>query len=116
MDFVEKEAWVDGVVNLTAPEAPTNAATMSAFREWGSMPVGLPASRWMLALGASLLGTEMELVTKSRWVEPRRLRELGFKWRWPELRGALGDLKQRPGIDGFFAVPGRRAVGVRGWV
>ena len=41
------------------------------------------AARWMLEIGARVMKTETELVVKSRWADPRRLREEGFRWRWP---------------------------------
>ena len=115
IDWLENQPLVDGVINVTAPECPTNREWMQGFREAVAMPLGLPAARWMLEIGAKFMGTETELVTKSRWVEPLRLRELGFRWRWPEFRAALSDLRNRPGLDGFFAVPARRSLGARAW-
>jgi uncharacterized protein len=115
VDFIAADPLLDGVWNLTAPEAPTNHELMKAYRELQGAPFGLPASRWMLELGARLLGTETELVLKSRWADPRRLREAGFRWRWPRVADALADLERRHGLDGFFYQPDRRSVGVRIW-
>ena len=101
-DFGRGIAWLaahddlQGVVNLTAPKAPTNRELMKEFRSRAGLPVGLPASRWMLELGAALLGSETELILKSRWVIPRRLQEHGFRFHWPEIGAALGDLAARP--------------------
>ncbi|MNC92340.1 hypothetical protein D3C83_87440 [compost metagenome] len=50
-------------------------------------PIGLPASGWMIALGAVVLRTEPELVLKSRRVVPGRLLADGFRFvhpEWPE--------------------------------
>src|SRR5262249_55617678 len=59
---------IDGGVNIAAPEPVPNAAFMRGLREaWGT-PIGLPATRWMLELGALVLRTETELVLKSRRV------------------------------------------------
>jgi hypothetical protein len=113
--WLEDQPLVDGVINLTAPDSPTNAEWLRAFRETVAMPLGLPASRWMLELGARFLGTEAELVTKSRWAAPERLADLGFNWRWPSISPALVDLESREGLDEFFSVPSRRAVGARAW-
>jgi hypothetical protein len=88
---------------------------MQAFREQQGAPVGLPAARWMLEIGARLMKTETELVLKSRWADPRRLREEGFRWRWPQLANALADLEGRHGLEGFFYQPDRRSAGVRVW-
>jgi uncharacterized protein (TIGR01777 family) len=114
--FVIEDPMLDGVLNLTAPEHPTNRAWMRHFREWVGMPIGLPASRWMLALGARLLGTEPELVLKSRWVESLRLRDAGFRWRWSLAAEALADLRERRGVDGFFRAAEPRSLGARGWL
>jgi uncharacterized protein (TIGR01777 family) len=115
LDFIAADPLLDGVFNLTAPEFPTNRELMRAFREQQGVPFGLPAARWMLALGARLMGTEPELVLKSRWADPRRLREAGFRWRWPRLATALADLEGRLGLEGFFFQPERRSAGVRVW-
>ncbi|WP_075090815.1 DUF1731 domain-containing protein [Haloferula sp. BvORR071] len=69
----------------------------------------------MLEIGARLLKTETELVLKSRWADPRRLREAGFRWRWPRLDAALADLEMRPGLSGFFREAERRSAGVHVW-
>lgn len=114
--FLEQQPLAEGVFNLAAPEAPVNRDWMRAFRETLAMPAGLPAPRWALEIGARLMGTETELVTKSRWVEPRRLAELGFRWRWPTPRPALADLRERGVAGEFFRVPDRRAMGARAWV
>lgn len=115
IEFIAAEPWRDGVYNLTAPEHPTNRELMKAFREQQGAPFGLPATRWMLEIGAQVMKTETELVLKSRWADPRRLREEGFRWRWPKLETALADLEGRYGLDGFFYQPDRRSVGVRVW-
>jgi len=115
VDFLAADPLLDGVFNLTAPEFPTNRELMQAFREEQGAPFGLPAARWMLEIGARLLKTETELVLKSRWADPRRLREEGFRWRWPQLDAALADLEMRPGLSGFFRQVERRSAGVRVW-
>ena len=56
------------------------------------MPFGLPASRWMLEIGAFFLRTETELIIKSRRVVPGRLLAAGFKFRFPQFREALINL------------------------
>ncbi|MEP4079187.1 TIGR01777 family oxidoreductase [Haloferula sp.] len=112
---LEADPLADGVFNVTAPEAPTNAEMMLHFREIQGMPVGLPAEEWMLKLGALLMRTETELVLKSRWAEPGRLLDDGYRWRWPEMGPALHDLESRRGLNGFFRVPARRAFGARVW-
>ncbi len=97
-DFVRALYWlidheeVEGVVNIASPEPLPNADFMRGLREaWGAR-VGLPATRWMLELGAVFLRTETELILKSRRVVPGLLLRNGFSFRhpsWPEAARAL---------------------------
>lgn len=116
VDFAIADPFLDGVVNLTAPTFPTNREWMRTFRDAMDMPIGLPASRWMLEIGAFFMRTETELVTKSRWVEPLRLRDAGFSWRYPDAAEAVGDLVRRRGLAGFFQPTSSRSLGARGWL
>jgi uncharacterized protein (TIGR01777 family) len=115
VDFIAADPLLDGVFNLSAPEFPTNRGLMRAFREQQGAPFGLPAAEWMLSLGARLMRTEPELVLKSRWADPRRLREEGFRWRWPGIGAALADLEGRHGLAGFFHQAARRSAGLQAW-
>jgi NAD dependent epimerase/dehydratase family enzyme len=68
---------------------------MRAFREAWGMPLGLPATRWMLELGAWALRTESELVLKSRRVVPGRLLAAGFEFEHPTWPEAVQELCAR---------------------
>ena len=46
----------------------------------------------MLEIGARALGTETELILKSRYVVPRRLLEAGFTFEFPTWPEAARDL------------------------
>jgi uncharacterized protein len=116
VDFLIAGTQIDGVVNVTAPEFPTNRQWMQTFREAAGMPIGIAAPKCLLELGAWLMRTETELVLKSRWAEPRRLREEGFRWRWGHVAAAIPDLRARPGLDGLFRQVGSRSVGARVWL
>lgn len=97
-DFVRAVEWllahdeITGPVNLAAPAPVTNAEMMRELRTVCRMPVGLPATQWMLELGTWLLRTESELVIKSRRVVPGRLLAGGFQFEFPNLGAALEDL------------------------
>lgn len=97
-DFVHIIEWfrtntsASGPYNIVSPNPVTNAELMKTMRKVMGMPFGLPAPEWMLALGAWLIGTETELLLKSRWVEPKRLKDEGFGFRYPEIEGALAHL------------------------
>jgi NAD dependent epimerase/dehydratase family enzyme len=92
--LIDKES-VSGPVNLAAPNPVPNSEFMRALRRaWGA-PIGLPAARWMLAVGAFVMQTETELVLKSRRVIPGRLAALGFNFRFPTWPEAAIDLCAR---------------------
>jgi uncharacterized protein len=100
-DFIRAVDWliahptISGPVNLAAPEPLPNAEFMRILRAAWRTRIGLPATRWMLRLGALLMGTETELILKSRRVIPGRLREHGFEFQFPTWNAAANDLCQR---------------------
>jgi NAD dependent epimerase/dehydratase family enzyme len=66
---------------------------MKLFREVCRMPFGMPATEWMLEIGAFFLRTETELIFKSRRVVPGKLIESGFEFRFPTFRDAVENLE-----------------------
>lgn len=84
----------DGRVNICAPNPVTNAEMMAMVRETCGASWGLPATKWMLEVGAFMLRTETELIIKSRRVQPRRLLESGFNFQFPNLKPALEQLEE----------------------
>jgi uncharacterized protein len=101
VDFCRAVEWlithegITGPVNISAPNPVSNAEMMRILREVCGAGFGLPASRWMLEVGAFLLGTETELVIKSRRVISRRLLASGFTFGFPKIREAFNDLCTR---------------------
>ncbi len=101
VDFVRAIRWLierpqlEGAVNLSAPGALPNREFMKVLREaWGA-PIGLPAARWMLEIGAIFMRTETELILKSRRVASGRLLEDGFTFQYPEWPEAARELCAR---------------------
>jgi NAD dependent epimerase/dehydratase family enzyme len=45
-----------------------------------------------LELGAFVIGTETELILKSRWVLPTKLLNSGFKFQYPEIDAAVNQI------------------------
>lgn len=97
-DFVRAVYWlierdgIHGPVNIAAPNPLPNDAFMRGLREaWGTR-FGLPASRWMLEIGAFAMRTETELILKSRRVVPGILAREGFQFRFPDWPEAAEDL------------------------
>ena len=97
-DFCRAVEWIieheslRGPVNLAAPNPEPNAEFMGTIRKVCRVPFGLPASRWMLEIGAFFLRTETELIIKSRRVVPGRLLASGFAFRHPHLLPAIEHL------------------------
>lgn len=97
--LIENES-VTGPVNLAAPEPLPNAEFMRILRAAGGMPFGLPATEWMLEIGAHFLKTETELILKSRRVVPERLLDAGFTFQFPNWNEAARDLCARSAATG----------------
>lgn len=106
IDFLIGRDDLSGVVNVAAPEPLPNANFMRALREACGVRVGLPASRWMLALGAWALRSETELILKSRRVVPARLLQRGFEFAFPSWPEAARDLCDETAVTtAAFATP-----------
>jgi hypothetical protein len=84
-----------GIINLAAPDAPANRDFMRSLRRAWHQPIGLPAAAWMLRIGMAVVGTEPELVLKSRWVAPALLLRHGFTFTFPDWPSAAADLVHR---------------------
>jgi len=93
-DFLIARDDVAGVVNLASPNPLPNAEFMADLRRAANVRIGLPATAWMLEAGALLMGTETELLLKSRRVVPARLLEAGFTFVHPDWPEAAADLCQ----------------------
>jgi uncharacterized protein len=100
-DFVRTVEWLiqhedlEGPVNLAAPNPLPNSEFMQTLRKAWGMPFGLPATEWMLELGAFVLRSETELMLKSRRVVPARLLQSGFSFQFPTWTEAAGELCKR---------------------
>ena len=98
VDFVRAVRWLidrddlAGPVNIASPNPLPNRDFMRDLRQAWGIPVGLPAAGWMLEVGARALGTETELILKSRRVVPGRLLEAGFAFDFPDWPLAAADL------------------------
>jgi hypothetical protein len=83
-DFIRAVYWLierselEGPVNLTSPNPVPNAEFMRTLRHAWRTRFGLPATKWLLEIGAFFLRTETELILKSRRVVPGRLLQSGF--------------------------------------
>ncbi len=105
-DFVRAVMWLiqhdelEGPVNLASPNPLPNADFMRALRSARGVPFGLPASQWMLELGAFLAQSETELILKSRRVVPTKLVDSGFTFQFPNWPEAARELCARVRANG----------------
>ncbi|EGA88468.1 hypothetical protein GPDM_15314 [Planococcus donghaensis MPA1U2] len=90
--FVRDHDQISGVLNTTSPEPVTNRELMKQLRMAMNRKVGLPATEWMLNMGAVVIGTEPELILKSRWILPERLEQFNFHFNYPTIDKALGNI------------------------
>lgn len=95
IEWLFERPELEGVYNMSAPGAVTNACFMETLRRQTHARIGLPAPEWLLRIGAWLAGTETELLLKSRWVAPTRLLETGFRFKYQQLDPALQDILSR---------------------
>jgi uncharacterized protein (TIGR01777 family) len=89
VEWIATHPEMNGTYNCTAPFPIKNKAFMDVFRKSYGMPIGLPSPKWLLEIGAIIIGTETELILKSRWVLPDKLLKLGYQFQYPQLTQAL---------------------------
>lgn len=78
--------------NLSVPKPTINKVLMKTLRKTLNIPFGISHPTWLLQFGAKLIGTETELVLKSRNVIPKRLLDNGFKFKFETIESSLFDL------------------------
>ncbi|MDH6254403.1 uncharacterized protein (TIGR01777 family) [Chryseobacterium sp. H1D6B] len=97
-DFCKVVEWIiqnediSGAVNVRAPNPLSNEELMKKIRRQLKIPFGLNSPVWQLELASLFLGTETELLLKSRNVYPERLIKSGFQFSYLNLNEALYNL------------------------
>ena len=97
-DFIRAVQWLvdrehlSGPVTIAAPGPLPYAEFMRELRRAAGVRIGLPATEWMLKLGAILMRTDVELILKSRRVVSARLMQDGFSFTFPSWPGAAENL------------------------
>ncbi len=92
IEWIATHQGIEGIINCTSPKPLRNDAFMKIIRQEYHMPIGLPSPKWLLEAGALVIGTETELILKSRWVLPDNIQRSGYVFRLPELRDAVKEL------------------------
>lgn len=88
---------MSGIYLATAPNPVPSVEFHRELRKVLGMPIGLPATSWMVRIGAPLfLDTDPELALYGRYCVSRRLREEGFEFEFQEVGLALADLFGMP--------------------
>ncbi len=95
IDRLITDKTLEGPVNVASPNPLPNSDFMKGLRDANGVSFGLPASRWMLEIGARLMKTETELLLKSRRVVPGKLSAAGFEFQFPRWAEACKDLARK---------------------
>jgi uncharacterized protein (TIGR01777 family) len=92
IEWFAEHKELEGTYNCVSPNAVTNKEFMKTLQDATGNKIALPAYKWMLQIGAWLIGTEPELLLKSRWVLPSRILQSGFEFSHPFLKGAVEEI------------------------
>jgi uncharacterized protein (TIGR01777 family) len=85
---------VSGVINASAPEQVTNREFSKALGRAVHRPAVFPLPKAALSL---VVGSELaETIAGGQRVEPRRTKELGYRFKHPELEPAIRDALTAP--------------------
>lgn len=92
LEWIDANKEISGAYNCCSPHPVSNKEFMAALRKATGKKFGLPAYTWMLKLGAWLIGTETELILKSRWVVPAKILATGFTFKYPLIADAFREI------------------------
>lgn len=91
IDFIiHKE--LEGKINIVSPQPIKNKEFMKKLQKAIKIPFGIPTPKPILKLGAKIIGTESELVLKSRNVIPEILMQNGFQFEYPNIENTFKNL------------------------
>lgn len=86
---------LEGLVNVTAPQPLRNEEFTKILAEKMNKTIAIPQPVWLLKIGAAIIGTETELLLKSRYVIPERLEKAGFKWEYDRVEDCFEGLESK---------------------
>ncbi|MFS0671835.1 TIGR01777 family oxidoreductase [Ornithinibacillus sp. 179-J 7C1 HS] len=90
--FLNERKYLEGAFNCSAPNPVSNKEFMASLRNVLDKKIGIPSPKWLLEIGAFIIRTETELVLKSRWVVPDRLKQEGFDFTFETVEDAFQDI------------------------
>ncbi len=83
---------VEGIIDLASPNPLPQRAFMEQIRQHTKPIFHINAPVWMLTIGAFFMGTETELILKSRQVIPTKALQLGYIFKHAHIGGAMTQL------------------------
>ena len=96
--FIIENKEIKGSVNMTAPNAVSNAQFMRSFRKILKIPFGIPTPNFLLNISKYITKTEPELILESSHLIPEKLKNAGFKFIYPTIEVALSNLFTKASI------------------
>jgi hypothetical protein len=88
------DSKMEGIANAVAPGAVRNKEFTKALAKAVGMPALFPAPRVALKIA---FGELSELLLSSQRVEPEKLKESGFQFKYPDIQSALNAVVPTPG-------------------
>ena len=92
IEWIFEHESAKGIYNCVAPNAVSNFSFMKNLRQVTGQRIGLPSPSFLLEAGAFMIGTETELILKSRWVVATRATSEGFEFKYRSLDDALKNI------------------------
>lgn len=90
--FLLENNQSSGIYNIGAPNPVRNKDFQMELRKSLAIPYFINQPIWMLKLGALILGTETELILKSRYVLPKNLTDEQFPFDFQTIESCLRNL------------------------
>lgn len=91
--FVEEKGQTGSIYNFGSPNPVKNNTFQKELRDSLGISYFINQPVWMLKLGAVLIGTETELILKSRYILPKNLIHKDFQFEFPTIQSCLNQLK-----------------------
>ncbi len=92
VEFLLENENLEGNFNVCVPKPTDNTTLMKSLQKALGIPFGIPQPKLLLNLGTRFIGTETELILKSRNVIPERLLNEGFKFKFTKINLAIKNL------------------------
>lgn len=86
------DPMLSGIVHATSPNPVRNSDLMAALRRTMGRAAGVPTPAPLVRVGSVFMRADPLLVLTGRRCVPKRLRDAGFEFTYPELGPAVADL------------------------